>query len=447
MCNIHGIISSNYRGTEIKPYEKELQKHFQNNGGVIYIYSKDNEEQTLEHLEEVLEINIREYHKRNRIVFLCREEFIKGDTIDKKAFGDAIKNGLLELDKHGAMKKDVYITIDSFWESTMGKDGTDCYALLENFNCHEDTRFILRYIMEELSEDYINNLIKFHKTLLLDGIEDFEIYTPEELVYKSMTILSRHNLLIYNLEREILRLEYFRTLGELLEGVVHDMNNLLITILGHAQLATMVNSEEDIKKSLEIIQRTTLDGKFTIDAIRNHIRGSTSSLKSMYKFDNIVCTAIEMTEHKFRSHAIGKKGGINLVEELNSNRYIYGNEYELRQSIINIILNGIDAIGDSGSMFIKTYDFGEQTVLEIIDSGHGMAETTMKKLFSPYFSTKGNKGTGLGLNIAKKIFDNHGAEVMVESKINKGTKFTISFPTELFASNVAEGDIEDYNIT
>ncbi len=132
----------------------------------------------------------------------------------------------------------------------MGKDGTDCYALLENFNCHEDTRFILRYIMEELSEDYINNLIKFHKTLLLDGIEDFEIYTPEELVYKSMTILSRHNLLIYNLEREILRLEYFRTLGgELLEGgVVHDMNNLLITILGHAQLATMVNSEEDIKK-------------------------------------------------------------------------------------------------------------------------------------------------------------------------------------------------------
>lgn len=113
MCNIHGIISSNYRGgTEIKPYEKELQKHFQNNGGgVIYIYSKDNEEQTLEHLEEVLEINIREYHKRNRIVFLCREEFIKGDTIDKKAFGDAIKNGLLELDKHGAMKKKMSILL------------------------------------------------------------------------------------------------------------------------------------------------------------------------------------------------------------------------------------------------------------------------------------------------------------------------------------------------
>src|SRR5699024_9814045 len=140
-------------------------------------------------------------------------------------------------------------------------------------------------------------------------------------------------------------------------------------------------------------------------------------LKAMYKFDGIVSTAIEMTEHKFRSYTISKKGGINLVEELNSHRYIYGNEYELRQSIINIILNGIDAMEGSGSMFIRTYDTGDQTVLEIIDSGHGMDETTMKMLFSPYFSTKGEKGTGLGLNIAQRVFDNHNAEMIVESRI------------------------------
>src|SRR5699024_1364473 len=123
---------------------------------------------------------------------------------------------------------------------------------LEKFNCYDNTRFILRYIMEELSEKYICNLIKYHKWLLVDGIEDFDVYSPEELMYKTMTLLTRHNHLIQNLENEIMRLEYFKALGELMEGTVHDMNNLLITILGYAQLALITEDRESLEKNLKI---------------------------------------------------------------------------------------------------------------------------------------------------------------------------------------------------
>ena len=102
---------------------------------------------------------------------------------------------------------------------------------------------------------------------------------------------------------------------------------------------------------------------------------------------------------------------------------------------------------EGGTMTIKTYDNGEQTVLEIADTGHGMDEITVAKLFDPYFSTKGDNGTGLGLNIAKKVFDKHDAKVKVESKIGKGTKFLIYFPTEVAMQNIAEIGSKDYNIS
>ena len=76
-----------------------------------------------------------------------------------------------------------------------------------------------------------------------------------------------------------------------------------------------------------------------------------------------------------------------------------------------------------------------------------MDEATKNKLFDPYFTTKGSKGTGLGLNIAKKIFDNHMAKVYVDSEISKGTKFTIYFPSVEKKYNVAEIKTNSYNIS
>ena len=127
-----------------------------------------------------------------------------------------------------------------------------------------------------------------------------------------------------------------------------------------------------------------------------------------------------------------------MVADLQSKGLVYVNEYEVKQSIINIILNGVDAMDGDGQMIIRTYDVGSQAVLEISDTGKGMDEQTKAMIFNPFFTTKGNEGTGLGLNIAKKVFDNHRAKVFIDSKLGQGCKFTIFFPMEENIYNVAE---------
>ena len=86
---------------------------------------------------------------------------------------------------------------------------------------------------------------------------------------------------------------------------------------------------------------------------------------------------------------------------------------------------------------VRSYDDRDSTVLEIIDTGMGMDEGTLNKIFNPYFTTKGSKGTGLGLSIARKTFDMHDGEIYVESKLGKGTKFTLYLPMVDMKDNIA----------
>lgn len=444
--HLYGIISSNHRGDGVKPYKKHVYNHFNNNGGMIYTYSNQDESQCLDYLEKIWEINLSHFYEIGMLVLICREDFLVGNSIDEEGFKRAISNGLDLLNKNGAKDKIICITIDSFWGSYIESYGQLCYNLLKEFCNIKDTVLLLKYIVEELSEKDVNNLLNKHEVLLIEGIDDFEVYAPDELVYKSISLLSRHSSIIYNYEKEMMRVEYLKTLGELMEGTVHDMNNLLITILGYAQFSLSIEDENDIIKSLQIIQDTAMDGKNIIDRLQNHIRGSFSSSKTLHEFNNIIETCVGMTEHKFKPNSIRGTKEMELVVDLNSNKTIYGNEYELRQAIINIILNGVDAMEGSGTMIVKTFDIGDQTVLEIIDTGKGMDELTRTKIFNPYFSTKGDKGTGLGLNIAKKVFENHGAKVIVESELGVGTRFAIYFPTEEIMYNIAETSSNGYNI-
>jgi len=152
-----------------------------------------------------------------------------------------------------------------------------------------------------------------------------------------------------------------------------------------------------------------------------------------------------MTKHKFKPTG-NRNSNLELTTDLQSNGFIYANEYEIRQAIINIILNGIDAMDRNGKMLIRTYDIGNQVVLEISDTGKGMDENTKDMIFKPYFTTKGDMGTGLGLHIAKRIFDNHRAKVLVDSELGQGTKFTIFFPMEEKIYSIAQLKDEGYNI-
>lgn len=440
-----GIVSSNYQGEDMKWYKTYISNYFSRGGGMIYVCSKNNKNQILNNLMERWELNINRLYNKGRILFICKEDFFE-NPMDSDRFFQRLTEGLNGLDVNGATEKYICITVDSFWGDFFDKNFQDMYDRLSKLCEDENAYIILRYIVEELKEEHIDIILGKHDYLLVDGVEDFEVYTPNELIYQSINVMSRHNVIKKIYEKEMMRVEYLRTLGELMEGTVHDINNLLITILGYAQLSMSVEDRKEIEDYLGIIHRTAMDGKAIIDRIQHHIRGSYDSLKDIYRFNSIINSCIDMTKHKFKPTG-NKKSNLELITDLQSDGFIYANEYEIRQAIINIILNGIDAMDRAGKMIIRTYDIGSQVVLEISDTGKGMDENTKDMIFKPYFTTKGDMGTGLGLHIAKRIFDNHRAKVLVDSELGQGTKFTIFFPMEEKIYNIAQLKDEGYNIS
>ncbi|MDP2960189.1 MAG: ATP-binding protein, partial [candidate division Zixibacteria bacterium] len=124
------------------------------------------------------------------------------------------------------------------------------------------------------------------------------------------------------------------------------------------------------------------------------------------------------------------KKGVSLKTELGKNLpRIKADPSQLKQAFINLILNSLESIEDKGEITISVYQDKNRLKLAFKDNGKGMSEETKNKIFTPFFSTK-EGGTGLGLGIVERIIQNHKGEIKVESKLGKGTVFTLSFPIE-----------------
>lgn len=101
----------------------------------------------------------------------------------------------------------------------------------------------------------------------------------------------------------------------------------------------------------------------------------------------------------------------------------------MRRVLSNLISNAIDALPNGGNIFISARIEDEEIVLTVEDTGVGIAEENLGRLFKPFFTTK-ERGTGLGLAICKRFVELHGGHIFVESKVGRGTKFTIRLPVE-----------------
>ncbi|MGI0004257.1 MAG: sensor histidine kinase, partial [Candidatus Nitrosotenuis sp.] len=106
---------------------------------------------------------------------------------------------------------------------------------------------------------------------------------------------------------------------------------------------------------------------------------------------------------------------------------VYGDTKQLETVFSNLILNAIQAIDGNGKIMIQAAEIGGETVIDVIDNGHGIGKENIPKIFEPLFTTK-QHGTGLGLASCKSIIETHGGTIECSSILNKGTVFTIRFP-------------------
>lgn len=226
-------------------------------------------------------------------------------------------------------------------------------------------------------------------------------------------------------ELNLIRAEKLKTLGELAGGIVHDFNNALTTIMGFCQIALSKVADEDIKNYLGIMYRASLDGKSIVDKIQDYNRNRTVKNRNFVDINYIIESSIDMAKPRWKNYYQGLGTKTEIIKDLSSTGQILCNEHEIREAILNIILNGIDAMESGGRLSLKTYDRGDKIYIEIEDNGPGIGEETKERIFEPFFSTKEGKGTGLGLSITQNIIKSHRGEIYLNSTLGVGTKFTI----------------------
>lgn len=222
--------------------------------------------------------------------------------------------------------------------------------------------------------------------------------------------------------------EYVDALLSLSETMFHDFKNILAIISGLSQLSVLDATSPVIKENLNTINKAALDCKDIIDKFYSFINGYNSEYKEDRVFGNIVLNSLDMVKHKINSVA-EQDNRIELNLSINSLSKVYCNEYRIRQALLNILINAIDAMEEDGGVLgISLYERVGCIFLEIWDTGIGISDENIDKIFMHKFTTKGVNGTGLGLKISKDIFEDHGGSIFVLSKQNVGTKFTIVLP-------------------
>jgi signal transduction histidine kinase/CheY-like chemotaxis protein len=229
------------------------------------------------------------------------------------------------------------------------------------------------------------------------------------------------------------QMEKLSALGELASGVAHDFNNTLAGILGRAQLLQRTDDAEKIRRGLDIIIKTAEDGAKTVKRIQDFARQRRDHNFELVSVDQILMDASEITRPRWKNCAEASNIHITLDLQIKSNAMVMGDDSELREVLVNMVFNAIDAMPEGGTLSLTTRTEGDSVIISVVDSGVGMYPEVRSKIFDPFFTTKGKAGLGLGLAVSFGIIRRHGGEIEVESTYGKGSEFRITLPVATMA--------------
>jgi len=224
------------------------------------------------------------------------------------------------------------------------------------------------------------------------------------------------------------QVEKLSALGELASGVAHDFNNTLAGILGRAQLLLRTDDPEKIRRGLGIIIKAAEDGAKTVRRIQDFARQRRDHDFQPVSVSQLLLDVSEITRPRWKDKAEATNIQIGLNLQIHSKSSILGDESELREVLVNMVFNAVDAMSTGGELTLAAEDLDGSVVITIADTGMGMTPEVRSRIFDPFFTTKGKAGMGLGLAVSFGIIRRHEGTVEVDSEVGKGSRFRISLP-------------------
>jgi len=258
-------------------------------------------------------------------------------------------------------------------------------------------------------------------------------------------------------QQATLQQERLRALGQMASGIAHDINNAISPIMLYTE--TMLEKEPNLsakgRENLITIRQAAEDVAQTVSRMREFYREREPQLDlTAVDLNHVAEQAAKLTRARWYDMAQQRGVVIELRKDLASGLpAIMGVESEIREALTNLVFNAVDAMPEGGTLTLRTRVVEKQpeagaaehmplAVVEVIDTGIGMDEETRRRCLEPFYTTKGERGTGLGLAMVYGIVQRHSAELQIESVPGKGTTVRLVFavPTGVVAEATESGD-------
>jgi two-component system NtrC family sensor kinase len=234
-------------------------------------------------------------------------------------------------------------------------------------------------------------------------------------------------------QRQVYQSQKLAAVGQLAAGVAHEINNPLTGVLSYSSfLLKRAEDKPEFKEDLEVIVRETKRCRGIVKGLLDFARQSPPEIHAIH-INEIVERAIRIVQTQLAAHHV------ELQKHLRSDLpKVHADANQIQQVLVNLLLNANDAIGEGGGTIELFTNFtldGDTTQaqareieIRVSDTGCGISAADLQRIFDPFFSTKGPKGTGLGLAVAWGIIEKHDGRIEVESEVGKGTTLRVLLP-------------------
>jgi signal transduction histidine kinase len=234
-------------------------------------------------------------------------------------------------------------------------------------------------------------------------------------------------------QKHVIQRERLHALGRMASGIAHDFNNALAPILGFSELlmakAETLRDEERARGYVEMIHSAAEDSVKIVARLREFYRyREENDLFTPVSLNDLIQQVISLTQPRWKDQAQSQGVYVTIETALQNIPTVDGNEAELREMLLNVVVNAIDSIPAQGKITFRTSANSEYALLEIDDTGTGMSEEVRLRCIEPFFSTKDERGTGLGLGIVYGIVRRHEGSIEITSAPGRGTTVSISLP-------------------
>jgi len=239
-------------------------------------------------------------------------------------------------------------------------------------------------------------------------------------------------------QQTVMQQERLRALGQMASGIAHDINNAIspVSLYTESLLEREPNLSERARAYLTTIQRAIDDVAGTVARMREFYRQRETQL-TLAKVDlnRTIQQAIDLTHARWSDLPQQRGIMVELRKELSRDpAEVMVAEGEMRDALTNLIFNAVDAMPEGGTLTLRTRvtepaetDHARRVHVEVSDTGIGMDEATRRRCLEPFFTTKGDRGSGLGLAMVYGMVQRHSAELQIDSELGRGSTFRLVF--------------------